>query len=132
MTRTRIGLGATGVVIGGYGAFLFLSRGREHLEVLMWLAAGVALHDGVLAVAVLALAAVAFRVVPEVARAPVAVGFVVLGTLTLVALPVLGRFGERADNPTLLPRDYTAAWVLVAALTLVAVLAASFIRARRR
>ncbi len=43
-------------------------------------------------------------------------GFVVLGSATLLAIPVLGRFGERPDNPTLLDRNYTAGWLVLAAL----------------
>ena len=50
------------------------------------------------------------------------VGFVVLGSVTLLAMPVLGRFGARPDNPTLLDRDYSVGlagagrrWSLVAA-----------------
>ena len=34
--------------------------------------------------------------------------------VTLVAVPVLGRFGARADNPTLLDRDYVAGWLVLA------------------
>jgi hypothetical protein len=71
-------------------------------------------------------------VLPRAARAPAVVGFVVLGTLTLLAVPVLGRFGARADNPTLLDRSYWAGWLVLAALTLVAVLAATLVRSRRR
>jgi hypothetical protein len=50
-------------------------------------------------------------------------GLLVLGSLTIMAIPVLGRFGARPDNPTLLDRNYTAGWLVVAGLTLVAVLA---------
>ena len=50
---------------------------------------------------------------------------VVLGTVTLLAVPVLGRFGARPDNPTLLDRDYTAGWLVLAGLTLVAVVVAA-------
>ena len=39
-------------------------------------------------------------------RAPAVAGLVVLGSVTLLAIPVLGRFGARADNPTLLDRHY--------------------------
>ena len=38
-------------------------------------------------------------------------GGVVLGSLTLLAIPVLGRFGERPDNATLLDRNYTVGWL---------------------
>ena len=132
MTPTRVGLGAGGVVAGGYVVWLLLSRGHDFVNLGVWLVVGVVLHDGVLALAVLALGAVALGVLPQAARAPAVVGFVVLGSATLFAVPVLGRFGARADNPSLLDRSYWAGWLVLAALTLVAVVAASFVRSRRR
>jgi hypothetical protein len=132
VTGARLSLGAGGVLAVLYGGWLVLSRGHDLLDLVLWLAAGVVLHDAVLAVVVLALGALVVRVLPRAARAPAVVGFVVLGTLTLLAVPVLGRFGARADNPTLLDRSYGAGWLVLAALTLVAVLAATLVRSRRR
>jgi hypothetical protein len=45
----------------------------------------------------------------------------VLGTVTVVAVPLLGRFGARADNPTLLDRNYLLGWLVLATLTVVVV-----------
>lgn len=123
---------ATGLVVLGHGGWLLVSREDQLVDVAIWLVAGVLLHDGALAVLTLALGALAVRLVPVAARAPVAVGFVVLGPATLLAIPVLGRFGARADNPTLLDRDYTAGWLVLAATTTVAVVAAALVRSRRR
>jgi hypothetical protein len=132
MTLARVGLGTVGVLAGVYGAWLLLTRGHDLANVGLWLVAGVVLHDGVLAVAVLVLGALALRLLPQAARAPVVVGFVVLGSATLFAVPVLGRFGARADNPTLLDRSYWAGWLVLAGLTLAAVVAAALVRSRRR
>ena len=49
-------------------------------------------------------------------------GLVVLGTLTLMAVPVLGGWGANADNPTILDRDYAAGWLVLAAVILAVVL----------
>jgi hypothetical protein len=125
-------MGALGVLVGLYGGWLVLSRGHDVVDLLVWLVVGVVLHDGVLAVAVLALGAATLRLLPQAARAPAVVGFVVLGSTTLFAVPVLGRFGARPDNPTLLDRSYWAGWLVLAGLTLAVVVAASFIRSRRR
>ena len=38
------------------------------------------------------------------------VGLVVWGGLTVMAIPVLGRFGALAANPTLLDRPYLTSW----------------------
>ena len=59
------------------------------------------------------------------------VGAVVLASVTLVAVPALGRFGARPDNPTLLDRRYLAGWLVVAGLVAVGVVVATFVRSRR-
>jgi hypothetical protein len=130
----RWGIGAIGVVLGVFGLWTLLSRQEvdQLVDVAGWLVVGVVLHDGVLAVVTLAVAAVVLRRLPSAARAPAIVGFVVLGSVTLLAVPVLGRFGARPDNATLLDRGYLAGWLVLAALTLAAVVVASVLRARRQ
>lgn len=97
----------------------------------VWLVAGVIAHDGVLAPIVLVLALVATRLLPLWLRGPLAAGFVVLGSVTLLAIPVLGRFGARADNPTLLDRDYVGGWLILAGITVGCVAVAGLISWRR-
>lgn len=126
-------LGALGVAVTAYGGWLLVTRTDtgQLVDAGVWLAAGVVLHDVVLTAAVLAGAALSLRLVPDPARAPAVVGMVVLGSLTLVAVPVLGRFGARADNATLLDRPYLASWLALAAVTVLAVTGASLVRSRR-
>lgn len=130
---TRAGLGALGVVVGLYGAWLLLSRQdtEQLVSAAVWLGGGVLVHDGLIALAGLAAVAVGGRVLPTAARAPAAIGLVVLGSISLVAVPVLGRFGAREDNPTLLDRDYGTGFAVVVALVVLAVVVASVVRARR-
>ncbi|WP_051552030.1 hypothetical protein [Nocardioides sp. URHA0020] len=132
MRWLQVVVAALGVVVGGFGAWLLLSR--QDLDQLgnaaVWLAAGVILHDGVLAFATLLVAAFVLPLLPRAARAPAVVGLVVLGATTLLAVPVLGRFGARPDNDTLLDRNYVAGWLVLAAITLVAVVVASVLRSR--
>lgn len=132
--RARLALGLVGVLLGGYGAFLLLSRqdGDQLLNVAVWLASGVVLHDLVLAPVVLGLVALGARLAPVPARAPAAAALVVLGSVTLLAVPVLGRFGARPDNPTLLDRDYTAGWLALAGVVVLTTVVASLVRSRRR
>lgn len=120
------------MLLGAYGAWLLLS-GQElaqALEVAIWAVAALLLHDVVLGGLELALGAAAQRVLPWTVSGPVAGGFVVLGAVTLMAVPVLGRFGAREDNPTLLDRDYTTGWLVLAVLVVVAVLLGVLRRAR--
>jgi hypothetical protein len=98
----------------------------------VWLAGGVLLHDGVLAPATIVVCAVAVLALRSRAwRAAAAGGLVVLGTVTLTAIPVLGRFGAKPDNPTLLDRPYVAGWLVVAALVLAGSVLAGWWASRR-
>ncbi|MGZ4465300.1 MAG: hypothetical protein ACXVW1_14115 [Nocardioides sp.] len=130
---TRRLLGALGALLAAYGAWLLLTR--EHGARLVgageWLVAGVLLHDAVLAPLVLLGFVAGRRLVPVALRAPLVVGAVVLGSVTLLAVPVLGRFGARSDNPTLLDRDYTTGWLVLAGLVLAGVAVGAVARARR-
>ncbi len=129
---TRVLLLTLGVLMGLYGAWLLLSRQDTDGNVAagLWLATGVVLHDFVLVPVVLLVMWLGSRVLPAVWRAPVAVGVVVLGSLTLMAIPVLGRFGARADNPTLVDRPYGTGWLVLATLVVLAVVVTSLVRSR--
>lgn len=130
---TRVLLVVVGVLLGAYGAWLLLSRQDTdgNVATLVWLGAGVVLHDFVLVPVVLVVMGLGSRLLPAAWRAPVALGVVVLGSLTLMAVPVLGRFGARPDNPTLVDRPYVTGWLVLAALVAVVVVAASLLRSRR-
>jgi hypothetical protein len=130
--RARLLLGGLGVVVGAYGAWLLLStQDRDQLvSAATWLVAGVVLHDGVLAPLVLLVLALGGRLLPAAYRAPAAVGLVVLGSLTLLAVPVLGAFGRQVHNPSLLDRHYWLGWLGVAGLVVLAVVAAGERRRR--
>jgi hypothetical protein len=126
-----------GLVGGGYGLLRLLDLGWDNTRAaLVWLVGGVVLHDGVLAPLTMAVALVALRILPRERLAPFVVGIVILIPVTLVAIPELGRFGTRADNPTLLDRHYWLGWAGLVTLVVVAVAAASVVTsvaaARRR
>ena len=128
--RTRVALLAAGVLVGGYGAFRLVELGGANLvATLVWLAGGLLLHDAVLAPLTIASAAAGGTLLPRSLRGPAAAGALVLGTITLTAVPVLGRFGARADNPTLLDRDYASGWLAFAAAVLLAVAVGSALSA---
>ncbi|CAN5517866.1 hypothetical protein BH11ACT8_BH11ACT8_24770 [soil metagenome] len=132
MRASRTLLGALGVLTGLYGAYLWLSRQEldQIKSAVIWLAGGVILHDGAIGLSVLVVAAVAARVLPAAAKAPATVGMMVLGSVTLLAVPMLGSFGAKDDNPTLLDRNYGVGWLVFFVLVLVAVVVASVLRAR--
>ena len=133
MVRTaRVLLVVLGVLGAGYGIRLLLEQGTDNLIAAgSWLIGGVVLHDGVIGPLTIGVAAAATLALRRKLPAPVIVGAIVLATVTLVAYPVLGRFGARPDNPTLLDRNYTVGWFVFAGLTLLAV-AISLIRRHRQ
>lgn len=119
----RVALGATGVALTTYGVLLLLTRqdsGRV-VDALVWLAGGVVVHDGILVPFTLLLAVLAMRLLPDSYRAPATIALVVVGPLTLLSVPVLGSFGARPDNATLLDRPYLVSWVCLLAFSVVAV-----------
>lgn len=123
--RTRVAIGALGLAMGAFGALRFLQLDvADILNAVLWLAGGVLVHDALIAPLTIALAFLAARVLPVRARAGVAVGFIVIATVTITAVPVLAKLGERPDNPTLLDRNYLAGW-LVFVVLVVAVIALS-------
>lgn len=129
--RTQWVLGGAGLALAAYGVWLLLGTDLADLPgVGVWLAAGVLLHDAVLVPLTLLVGWVLVRGLPRRLRGPLAAGLLVLGSVTLLAVPVLGRFGAREDNPTLLDRDYAAGWLVLAALTAAGV-AVAVLRAGR-
>lgn len=122
--RTRLLIGLVGVAMGAFGALRFLQLDLPDIvNAVLWLGAGVLVHDAVIAPVTIAMTVLATRVVPPAARVRVTVGLVVLATVTATAVPVLGKWGARPDNPTLLDRDYLVGWLVLAALVLLGTLA---------
>jgi len=128
----RLAIGAVGGLLMAYGAILALTRQdpAQLLEVSLWLAAGVLVHDGLLSGVVLLSGLAGRRLLPDAWRTPTTVAVVVWGTVTIVGIPMLGRFGARPDNPTLLDRPYLPSWLAVLAVTILAVAVAGALRSR--
>jgi hypothetical protein len=128
----RTVLVVVGAAVAAYGGWLLWNLRRETLpDVALWWAGGVVLHDFVLVPIVLGAGVLLARFLPDALRAPAAVGAVVLGTVTVMAVPVLGRFGARPDIPSLLDRNYLAGWLLIAGLVVAGVVLGALWRRRR-
>ena len=131
--RTRLLLGALGVAVATYGGWLILQEDLSDLvDTAVWLAGGVVLHDFVLVPLTLLLGLALVRLLPANLRTPVVGGLVVLGTVTLMAVPVLGGWGANADNPTILDRNYPVGWLVVAGVTMLVVVVTIVLRAGGR
>lgn len=110
-TVVRLLSGAAGVALGAVGVTRLLTGTRPGTvwNVLVWGGSVLALHDGVLVPAVLAVGLLSTGGrLSGVWRA----GLLTAGTVTLVALPVLLRPGRPA-NASVLPLDYPLGLTLV-------------------
>lgn len=126
---TRGVLIALGVAGAAYGLFRLVGLGLEQVvAVLVWVLGGLVAHDGIIAPVVVVLGVLAARRAAPWLRVPLLWALVVLGPLTLIAVPVLGKPGARPDNPTLLDRNY----VLGYAVLVILVLGAAGVAAVRR
>ncbi len=126
MRAVRWALGGFGLAAGGYAGWLLTRRPDDLLAVLAWLAGGVIAHDLVLAPLVLGVCLLGSRLLPARAHAGAVLALAVFGSITLVAIPVLVGFGAKADNPTLLDRNYLLGWMSIGALTLAASVVVAF------
>lgn len=129
----RLALGAGGLVVVGAGAASLVGVPLPALvSIALFLAGGVVAHDAFIAPATVAGAGAARLLLPRSYLAPLAVATVLLGTLTLVALPVLVGVNESPDNATVVDRPYQATWAVLLAASAVAVVVSGALRSARR
>ena len=98
-----------GVLLVSYGGVrLITGTPVEDLQALaVWLVVAVAIHDGVVAPAVLGVGWTLGRVPPRARRFAQA-GLIVSGMLVVVAAPLINREGTQPPSKSLLVRDYGA------------------------
>ena len=131
MRVLRVLLGAAGVVLVLVGFWHLLGTHPSDLvSIVAWLAGGVVAHDLVIAWLVVLVGVLLVPRLPSWSRAPVVAGVVVLLSVTLMAVPVLGRFGAKADDAGLLDRPYVVLWLVFALLVAVVVAVAALLRRR--
>lgn len=122
MRGARVVLVVLGLLPLGYGAWLLVrTQGSGQLrEVATWAVAGVLLHDAAIAPLAAGLGWLGDRFLPRAASSAAAVAFILIGTVSVVAVPVLDGHAAGGRNHTLLDRDYAGGWLLVVGAVLVA------------
>ncbi len=104
-----------GIILFGVGGALVDSRFTHPRSMAIWIVGCLIAHDFVLAPLVFALGRGLRRFASGADRRLLQVCLVLFGVIFLVSIPLLGRFGLRPDNPTLLPRDYSVGLVVALA-----------------
>jgi hypothetical protein len=134
-TSSGRGIGFWLAVVVGWGFILLgtidyiAKRGAsDAIKVATWVVGGNIAHDALLVPVVLLVGAVLTRCVPEPLRTPLRAGLVASACVVLVAVPVLGGYGRKAANPSLLPLDYGSA--VLTALAIVWTLAVVWLALR--
>ncbi|MGV1036499.1 MAG: hypothetical protein ACOYD0_05675 [Candidatus Nanopelagicales bacterium] len=124
--KTRISLIAMGLLLFALGAYnLFDQVPLKALpNLIVWLAAGVVVHDVVIAAGVATAGWAISRAVPAKFRASVQGGLIVAGVVAIMAIPVVIGAGRTPANPSLLPLDYGRNLVII--LVVIAVITALF------
>jgi len=127
ISALRLSLGVVGVAVAGYGGWLLFSRQDLHqlTNLAEWLVGGVVLHDAVLAPVVVVVGWICARTLPAHLRGLLVRILVLLGPVTLIAVPVLFGGGNDPTNPTIDGRDYARGWVAVAIVCVLAALLAT-------
>lgn len=128
----RLGLGALGALVIGYGALRLLqdSKDTKPWALAKWLIGFGILHDGVIAPLTVALGWLVARYVHPRARAYVQGALVVAGIVTIMALPLLHRQGKSAPGSALLTQNYTANLAILLAFIAVCTVALYGVRGR--
>lgn len=132
---TRVLLAMSGLALVAYGGLLAwefaTSRAVNAVQGAAWFIGGPLVHDAIVAPAVGLIGLVLTRIVPKPWRTPVAVGVVVSGVLTLVAIPLLWRPYGMFTNPGLHDRDYGAGLAIALGAVWLTVIATGLIRRTR-
>ncbi|GAA2999100.1 hypothetical protein GCM10020229_09290 [Kitasatospora albolonga] len=128
MRPLRIVLGAVGAALLAFGLYGLLTDPyiTDPLDVLLWSAGAVVVHDGLWVPLVL------LAGVPLTRHPAVRAGLTVAAAVSAVAVPAVLRAGEDHGNPSVLPLPYLRNWLLLlAGIAAVTALTAGLSAARR-
>ena len=120
----RIILAISGVALGLFGIFRLATEVplANLLWLLVWLVAAVAIHDGVLSPFVVGLGWLLRRLVPDRARRYLQFALIMVGLVTVIALPMIYLRGSQPAVKALLLRNYGANLALIIATVAVVTL----------
>ncbi|HYZ93984.1 MAG TPA: hypothetical protein VFA34_16550 [Actinomycetota bacterium] len=121
-----------GIILFGVGGALADSRFTHPRSMAIWIVGCLIAHDFVLAPIVFGIGKALRRAASGADRRLLQASLLLFGVIFLVSIPVLGRFGFRPDNPTLLPRDYAVGLIVTLATVWIFTTATFFFVSWRR
>jgi hypothetical protein len=98
-----------GLIVVGIVGFANRRGTGDLLPLGVWIVGGDVVHDALLVPATLLVTVLVTAFVPEPWRAPLLAGLGATACILLVSIPLLGGYGRKAGNPTVLPLDYGTA-----------------------
>jgi len=116
--KYHIALGLSGGLLLAFGVFRLVTEldPSDLFVLVVWLAAAVALHDGLIAPIIVG-TGVALTRLPPRSRRYLQGALLVGALLTVIAIPLIGRQGTQPESKAILLRDYTANLSLLLGMT---------------
>jgi hypothetical protein len=129
----RIILVIAGVGLGLFGIFRLATEVplANLLWLLVWLVAATVIHDGILSPFVVGVGWLLRRLVPDRARRYLQFALIMIGLVTVIALPMIYLRGSQPAVKALLLRNYGANLALIISAVTVVTLAVYAIRVAR-
>jgi hypothetical protein len=126
----RIILAIAGIGLGLFGVFRLVTEIPVHslLVLALWMLAALAIHDGLLSPAVVAVSSLLRRYVPDRGRRFMQIALIMIGGVTVIAIPMIFLRGSQPSAKALLLRNYGANLTLLIAILAVLTLALYAVR----
>jgi hypothetical protein len=106
----RIILAITGIDLGLFGVFRLVTEIPVHslLVLVLWMLAALAIHDGLVSAAVVAVSSLLRRYVPDRGRRFLQIALIMIGLIIVIAIPIIFLRGSQLPAKALLLRNYGA------------------------